>query len=970
MPPATPRTPNRQQDRAIRHTDGPLRIIAGPGSGKTFTLVERLVHLVERQGVPPEQILISTFTEKAAAELITRASNRLAQGGHRVNINEMYIGTLHSICLRIVDEFRDRTRLHKNFALWDDFDQQYLVYQNLNRFREVENVEAVVGRTDSSQWLLSNRLCTWLNKASEELLDPDVLRSDSDAGAVALGELLIRYRELLGEQNALDFASIQVEAWHLLTKHADVLTRLRDRIRYLMIDEYQDTNTVQEKILLCLAGDRANICVVGDDDQSLYRFRGATVRNILEFPDQFEKDKCSLVTLDTNYRSHPDIVRFYNRWIADDRWDGVREGDPPYRVEKSIRPRDSAFPNVPAVLKLGGRADNEEWHAQVLDTLEDLRSSGAIEDWNQVAFLFSSVRSDLAVDLAAALDRAGIPVYAPRSGMYFERPEIMLVVGAFLTMFPQAFDLLRNNWKGASDPPIWSYYERCLNLLADRLESEQDPGLVNFLREQALDHMALTRPADHAFADLLYRLFGFRLFASRLDTDTLGDVRESRPARNLARFSGLLNRFEHLHNITALQPDFLENDLQRLFGTYLRYLYDGGIDEFEDQTEVTPSGCLTFMTVHQAKGLEFPIVFVGSLYDRPRSTLGELEVYLQNNHYDKEPFEPSDRIASFDFRRKYYTAFSRPKNLLVLTGPEKRSSSWPSPSKSLAPFYDPLPTWESFRDHLGSIPIDSVEPVDLKSLYAFTSHIALYENCPRRYKFFRELDFVPARSGAVLFGSLVHQTIEDIHRAAMAGETAAITDERIDTWFHENYRRLSARLRTYLAKPAIAAALRHVMTYVHSRRRVFDDIREAEVDVSLVKEDYILTGTVDLIRGIDDSVEIVDFKSDEKPDVNDEVDRERLRRYRRQLEVYGHIVAERYGHTVSKLHLFYTGENIGNPYISWDHDEERVDATIAHVDGVVRRIEREEFEVAERPLTLCTECDMRFYCDGKGSEER
>ena len=113
-----------------------------------------------------------------------------------------------------------------------------------------------------------------------------------------------------------------------------------------------------------------------------------------------------------------------------------------------------------------------------------------------------------------------------------------------------------------------------------------------------------------------------------------------------------------------------------------------------------------------------------------------------------------------------------------------------------------------------------------------------------------------------------------------------------------------------------------------------------------------------------ESVEIVDFKSDEKPDVNDPEDRARLERYRRQLEVYGHIVAERYGHDVSRLHLFYTGENIGNPYISWDHNQERIDTTINHIEGAITEIEEKNFRVEERPENLCRNCDFRGYCDG------
>ena len=171
--------------------------------------------------------------------------------------------------------------------------------------------------------------------------------------------------------------------------------------------------------------------------------------------------------------------------------------------------------------------------------------------------------------------------------------------------------------------------------MADHLESHPDPELIKFLREKARSHYPLTKRTNYTFADLFYQLLSFPLFADYLGDTSLGDVRESRPARNLARLSNLLNRFEYLHNVTLLRPDFIDTDLHRLFGTFFRYLYDGGIDEFEDATDATPSGCLPFMTIHQSKGLEFPVVVVASLYDRPRKSHTELDLYLQEHHYRK-----------------------------------------------------------------------------------------------------------------------------------------------------------------------------------------------------------------------------------------------------------------------------------------------------------------------------------------------
>ena len=154
-----PLTPTPQQQGVIEHTEGPLLVIAGPGAGKTFTLVERIVYLVADKGVPPEQILVGTFTEKAASELITRIAHRLLSRNIVVNIDEMYIGTIHSICLRLLEEHREFTRLKKNFTLMDQFDQVYFFFQRLRKFEDEAPLALLSGKDELSRWRKANMLC-------------------------------------------------------------------------------------------------------------------------------------------------------------------------------------------------------------------------------------------------------------------------------------------------------------------------------------------------------------------------------------------------------------------------------------------------------------------------------------------------------------------------------------------------------------------------------------------------------------------------------------------------------------------------------------------------------------------------------------------------------------------------------------------------------------------------------------------
>jgi DNA helicase-2/ATP-dependent DNA helicase PcrA len=954
---------NSQQRQAVETANGPLLIIAGPGSGKTFTLVERIVFLITQSDMAPENLLVVTFTDKAAQELTTRISNRLIEIGVRFNLNEMYLGTFHSICLRWLEEHREFTRLKRNFMMMDQFDQQYFLYDRLSQYQAIPNIELVIGAVDqSSSWDRSTNLMKWLNTVSEEALNAETLINGNEPEVKALGQCYALYQQHLEAENAIDFSTIQCEALKLLGNNSKVLTELRAKVKYLMVDEYQDTNTIQEMILSLLArSDRPNLCVVGDDDQGLYRFRGATIRNILQFKDKFPEGECQQVKLTVNYRSHPNIIDFYNRWMREQEWEHDSKA---FRFQKQIVPRDDEFPDVPCVVKVAGK-NRDEWHQEVLAFLHALKDRGHLADWNQVAFLFRSVRNEKAVGLAQFLEANGINVYSPRSNQFFEREEIRLMIGALLFLFPQ-FPQIRK-WAEDAHLKIWDYYDNdCFRLFADELRKPENADLLKWCRANSRTHMTLTQNTDYTFAGLFYRLLQFPLFSRYLDERLLQQkgIQNSRAMRNLAILSQLLDKFEYLYRVEVLTPKYLDQNLKQLFNQFFRFLEDGGINEFEDKSEYAPSGCVSFLTIHQSKGLEFPVVIVGSLEASPRKQHAALNEVLENNYLLRPPFEPLELTKFFDFRRLFYTAFSRAQNLLVLTCHEKNGRGQ-TPSKHFADFYNSLPSWKDSRFKLEELPLEKVKDVNLKREYSFTSHLTLFENCAEQYRFFKEIEFAPSETNSILFGTVVHQTIEDIHKTALRGEKYKLSEDQITRWFDTNYAYLTKRERAYLAPVVKRAALEQVLRYYRRHEGNWERVKEAEVDVSLVKDDYILKGSIDLIQGEGTTVEIVDFKSEKKLDVNSLKDREKLDRYRRQLEVYSHIVEERTGHTVSKMHLYYTSEESGNPYITFPKDSRTIGQTIAKFDEVVGRIESKDFSILERPAKLCKGCDMRFYCDAK-----
>lgn len=954
-------TANADQREAIQTTDGPLLIIAGPGTGKTYTLVQRAIYMMSEKGIRPENLFLATFTEKAAKELMTRLTDEMAKRGITANINEMYVGTFHSLCLRILKENLEYTRLKKSFRTLDQFDQQYFIYSRLRNFKVLPNYENLItaGLTD---WKQAGEIATYISKLTEELVDPEALKTDPDPGIRALGCILELYDQMLKEKNMLDFSMIQIETYYLLKERPEILAKLQEKITHFMVDEYQDTNYIQEQLTFMLAGKQKNICVVGDDDQGLYRFRGATIRNILEFPRKFRPDEFKSVRLMINYRSNSDIVQFYNGWMKTTSGPNFSFSWGNYRFDKEIVPHVQSTLKSPGVVKLSGVGD-ADWYEQIYRMIREMLQSGRLTNLNQIAFLFRSVKHYKVQGLADYLEQRGIHVYAPRSNMFFQREEVILTIGCLLMLFP---DYSGDMAYFSAQSRIGNFYKACLATTDKILEKPEYEPLRTWIAKTGQAHRELTGNTDYAYSGLIYQLFEFRPFIDYLDVDMTGGVNDVRPARNLAALSQMINKYEYLYRIDVLNGTEkdgsrkIDRDTKRLFDTYVRLLYEDGIQEYEDDSEYAPSGCVSFMTIHQSKGLEFPIVFVDSLYTTPRADdNGKMMQAIESRYYRRPVFEPYDQTKFYDFWRLYYTAFSRAQDLLVLTCPEDKSC----PTVFFRSTYNALPSWDSGVFDVSEFSFHDVKSVNLKNTYSFTSHIAVYDTCALQYKFYRELGFKAVRASAMLFGTLVHETIEDIHKAAMRLEEDTITPENVAGWFNANYETLSKAEGAYLGIPQRTAALNQVQRYVERQHGDWSLIQQAEVDVSLVKPKYIIEGKIDLIRGEGDTVEIIDFKSQRKPDQDKST--ELLERYRRQLQVYSYLVEERTGKKVSNMHLYYTAEEDGDPKITFPYEKDEVDRTMSVFDDTVEKIMRKDFSGRCSNPKVCNECDFRHYCRGK-----
>ncbi len=936
---------NNAQKAAIQTTEGPVLIIAGPGTGKTFTLVNRVVYLVLEKNVKPSEIMVVTFTEKAGNELLTRISNEFLKYDSDVNVNEMYIGTFHSVCLRLLEEHSDFGEIENNYRTLDSFEQTYIVCRHIHNFSHLKGFSRHI--TASKPWNKAQEICRYVNLAMEELVDLSAMEADVDEDMRFLAKLVSVYSTLLQRNNVMDFSSILTKTYDMLMRDSDLLRELQNSLRYIMVDEYQDTNYIQEQLMLLLAGSRKNICVVGDDDQGMYRFRGATIRNILEFPSKFADGECKLIHLDINYRSDAGIIDFYNHWMSDVdgtnlfKWNG-------YRYDKQITSFQPGRNRTDSVYFCGGNSIDEEAE-ELLRMVKSLLENGNVSNYNQIAFLFRSVKSEEAVKLGAFFEQNGIPVYSPRSEMFFDRREVKQMLGCLMWCFRNyVLDLKNNTVIHKISYGLKNYYISCLYEARSLIYADSE--LYRFIKETENIINNLNGETDFGLLDIFYRLLSFKPFRLYLQANLKGNIKESRAARNLSEISRILSEYSlvhNVHNISAANKTLLTDGL---FNVYLGFMYDDGIGEYEEESEYAPSGCVSFMTIHQSKGLEFPVVVVGSLGNVPRKNNDPLLYKAENRFFHRKPFEPIADIKFYDFWRIYYTAFSRAQNLLVLA--KKKADS-----KYFGHYLAELKNVSEFNE---KVQFARAKSVNRKQIYSFTSHISVYDGCPRQYKFYKEYAFAQNKMFQTSLGSLIHSTIENINNYFLDGNSDTPDAASVADWFEINCRRFQAQTGYSLSNDVRSDALEQAIRYSIRRGNDSASVWKAEEEINLVLPDYILQGVVDLIEDHGDVFEIVDFKTAPKPDVQSQP--EIVEHYRKQLLIYAYLIEKKYGKPVSRTHLYYTDSPDGDPLITFECNEHDIAAAIAEVSQTVRNIESKNFESGVTNGYACTYCDMRYVC--------
>jgi DNA helicase-2/ATP-dependent DNA helicase PcrA len=611
------RSLNDPQREAVLHEGGPLVVFAGAGSGKTRVITHRVAHLVAARGVAPWNILAVTFTNKAAAEMRARLSSLL----RGVSVSDLWVGTFHATCAKLLRRYADEVGVSRSFTIYDESDQRAMIKRVLSDLSLDE------------QRFAPKQIAAKIEAAKQELLGPDEVPLD-DFWAERFVSIYRAYEARMSAANALDFGDLLYRLVRALERDERLRLELAHRFRHLLIDEFQDTNQVQYRLVRAIGAQHRQITVVGDDDQSIYRWRGADRRNILGFKREFPD--AHIVKLEQNYRSTQRIVRAAHAIIR-------RNVD---REPKQLWTDNEEGSKVTVVRCL----DEREEAAVIADAVRELRASG--RPLSEIA-LFYRIHAQSRV-LEEALRARNVGYRVVGGVRFYDRAEVKDLL-AYLRLLANPEDdvsLLR-----ILNVPARGIGKKSVEQLLEQA-ARSGRGLWHTLEEEARGKGASARRFA-AFLDVMRSLkskrdAGLSLaalgHAAYVDTGYEASLSEQDTAEADARRENVQELIGSMQELVDHQPE-LELD-----GFLELVTLQTSADAADDDGDR-----LTLMTVHAAKGLEFPVVIVSGLEEQTFPYVRQAEAYAEP---DAEHLEEERRLA--------YVAFTRAREQLFLTHADER----------------------------------------------------------------------------------------------------------------------------------------------------------------------------------------------------------------------------------------------------------------------------------------------------------
>ena len=909
---------SRSQQDVVDHRGTDLQVIACAGSGKTESISQRVAALIN-DGAEPASIVAFTFTDRAAEELKERIVRRVeeAKGAEYLDrLGPMFVGTIHSYCFRLL---QDHVPKYGNYDVLDENRHAGLLSREHRRLG--------LSKLGRKHWQPIRDFVRTADVIANELIDPAALEG------TPLADCYTAYREMLERYHFLTFGMIISSAVEALQDPA-IFERVQGSLRHLVVDEYQDINPAQERLIELLAQAPVQLCVVGDDDQSIYQWRGSEVRNILEFTKRREGSRT--IGLETNRRSRPHILQVANAFAQ----------SIPERLDKAMKPkREGADAEVVA-----WNAETEPDEAEgIAETILQLQGRGF--RYSDIAVLFRSVRTS-APPLLDALEERLIPYSCGGRTGLFLNPEIAL----FGEIFAWFVD---GEWRDGR----WGEYRTAhLEGIVEGLQScfGEVPDLESYLEDWKAFHLRGGRPVN--LVGDFYRLL-HKLGAADTDVDTSqGSARFGA----FGRFSEVLADFESVNRrgryVWEGEGRTYRSGRDRgkyYFFALYNYLLHYARDAYEDFAgeEALDVDAVHVLTIHQAKGLEWPVVFMPALVDgrfpsrlsgRPQSWLLPEKVFPAEKRRRYEGSEAEER-------RLFYVALTRARDAVYLSHFKRRTNRF-KPSRFLT---------EVAGEDLPSVATPSSPSLDLPpppeevggdtppTLTCSFSDIALHRECGYRYRLSQVFGYQQELAVELGYGRAIHHVLRRLAETSRDGDEpfeppdAATLEALVDEELYLPFADAAAFQR--MRNAAGRLVHRYVDEHASDLKRVWAVERPFELHV----EDGTVSGRADVILdsegGKIGKLAIVDYKVAE--------DTARDERYRQQLAVYA-SAGRGEGLDVEAAYLHELRDSTRH---SVDIQEPAMLAATEAMSNALGAIRRGDF--AARPETArCSQCDFLRIC--------
>lgn len=917
-----------EQTTAVNHFDGNLQIIACAGSGKTDVVSRRIAELIHK-GEPPKSIVAFTFTEKAAAELKARIRLRIEERSPGIaDFGDMYVGTIHGFCFEMLQQILPK---YRNYEIMDD--ARRIAFISMPKHFYSSHLRTLIENEGGRKFQTIRKFFHSADILRMEDIDPQKL-TDPD-----FKECFERYEEALDKERFLDFSEMIYRLVKLLDEDESVRKALHENVRHLIVDEYQDIDRIQERLIRHISQGCKSLCVVGDDDQCIYNWRGSAVEYIINFSKNY--DPVTPVSLSTNFRSTSQIIRVANSFIRNNQ----------RRLAKKMEPRaDPQNQDSPEDLFYRQFDKEEQEFNFLIKRIQDLHGSDFYDKRHQGFSLsygdFSILvrRKNTAIKLIPFLEKAGIPFILDIGGEVFQRPEVQLAYNCLGYIF-------RDDRPDAQRGSLIAQYTAIFqNRVSNGKPVYPKANAETFIKK--LD--ALKAKAEVIFAkdkkdylqDGLQPYFHEILNAFGADEFDLEEVYNY----NLAVLSQAVADYESVwRRIRA-------SEVKYFFGFINAY----GSQSYTETGHQDPAliDAVKILTIHKAKGLEFPVVFLPGMVE-------EQSPRTERTFVDPGLYKFSDYTGDEeDERRVLYTAVTRSEKYLFITGSSQRKKADGKPYAKPAqpyPLISEVTDGMPFTDNMEIHPVKSGLPPRKSASDIFPtsySDINCYKRCGYDYLLRSVYGYqagVPAGFG---YGTRIHNILNIIYKEYIRNGTIPKQAE-VDKLFDEHF---FLRYATdAMADNMKGAGKKVVGNYLKVHGEDFSKVLETEKSFEFVLGEALIGGRIDLLKKMDDSgnlseVEIVDFKNEkEDSDLY-------ARDYGLQLRLYAMACLESLGLHPRKACIHHLDMDGGKKeYISID--EPSLDAARKEIADSISGIIGKQFN--PYPTKRCAECDWRKICSKK-----